>query len=46
MDYILWTIVVLAGMYVVVRLVFAHLFKKERYNESSDIDPPTDQPRP
>jgi hypothetical protein len=31
MDYILWTMVVLAAMYVLIRLVFAHLFKKERY---------------
>jgi len=31
MEYVLWTIAVLAGMYVLIRLVFAHLFKKERY---------------
>jgi hypothetical protein len=30
-DYVLWTAVVLAGMYVFVRLVFAWLFKKEKY---------------
>jgi hypothetical protein len=30
MEYALWTLAVLVGMYVLVRLVFAHLFKKER----------------
>jgi hypothetical protein len=30
-DYILWTVVVLVAMYVVVRLVFWQLFKKEKY---------------
>lgn len=30
-DYILWAVVVLAAMYVLIRLVFAQLFKKERY---------------
>jgi hypothetical protein len=30
-DYILWAVVVLAAMYVLIRLVFAHIFKKERY---------------
>jgi len=30
-DYILWTAIVLAAMYLLVRFVFAHLFKKEKY---------------
>jgi hypothetical protein len=31
MDYVLWTIAVLAGMYILVRFVFAAFLKKERY---------------
>jgi hypothetical protein len=31
MEYVYWTIAVLVGMYVLVRLVFWQLFKKERY---------------
>jgi hypothetical protein len=31
MEYVLWTIAVLAAMYIVVRFVFASFFKKERY---------------
>lgn len=31
MEYLIWTIVVLAVIYVIVRLVFWRLFKKERY---------------
>jgi hypothetical protein len=30
-DYVLWTVIVLVGLFVVIRLVFAHLFRKERY---------------
>lgn len=31
MEYVLWTFAVLAAMYVLVRLIFWKLFKKERY---------------
>lgn len=31
MEYALWTIAVIASLYVFVRLVFWKLFKKERY---------------
>lgn len=31
MDYILWTIAVLVGLYVAIRFVFAAFFRKQRY---------------
>lgn len=31
MEYVLWTIAVLAALYVVVRLVFAAVIRKQRY---------------
>jgi hypothetical protein len=31
MDYVIWTVLVLVAMYIVVRLVFSWLFKKEKY---------------
>lgn len=30
-DYVLWTIIVLATLYAIVRLVFAAMLRKERY---------------
>ena len=31
MEYVLWTIAVLVGLYIAVRFVFAAFLKKERY---------------
>lgn len=31
MEYVLWTIAVLAGLYLVVRLVLAAFFKQDKY---------------